>query len=323
MNRKEILDCLLSREGDYISGAELASLFSVSRSAVWKEIQALRREGYTIDSVTNRGYRLLSSGDLLSEAVIRKHLKTGQLELRIFDRIDSTNTALKKLAAEGAGAGLALIAGEQSAGRGRMGRSFFSPPGCGVYLSLLLRPRLPAREATKITACAAVAVAETLEELSGKQTRIKWVNDVFMDGKKTCGILTEAALDCESSQLDYAVVGIGVNVREPAGGFPPELRDIAGAAFGQRESPELRCRVAAGILDRLWTFCEALPEDRCFEAYRSRSLVLGREVELLSPGADPVPARILELLPDYSLLAELPDGSRRRVFSGEVRIRPV
>ena len=235
--------------------------------------------------------------------------------------IGSTNTALKELANRGEAAGLALVAGRQTAGRGRMGRSFFSPEDTGVYLSLLLRPRLPAAEATRITACAAVAVAETLEELSGRKAQIKWVNDVFMDGKKVCGILTEASLDCESGLVNYAVVGIGVNALTPPGGFPPELREIAGAVFPERTLPELRCRIAAGILNRLWRFCGGERLGDCFEAYRDRSLVLGRELELLSPGREPEPALALALERDYALRVRLADGSERRVQSGEVRVR--
>ena len=202
-----------------------------------------------------------------------------------------------------------------------MGRSFFSPEDSGVYLSLLLRPSLPASEATAITACAAVAVAETLEELSGRKAEIKWVNDLLMAGKKVCGILTEASLDCENGQLSYAVVGIGVNALEPAGGFPEELRDIAGAVFPERSLPELRCRLAAGILDRLWRYCGGAELQDCFEGYRDRSLVLGQEVELLSPGREPERALVLDLERDYSLRVRLANGEERKVLSGEVRVR--
>ena len=323
MTKDTVLQALWSHADRYLSGAELASLLSLSRTAVWKAVEQLRAEGYLIESATNKGYRLLSGSDVLSEAGIRKYLKSRELSLRCFDSIDSTNTALKALAAQGAPAGLALVAGRQSAGRGRMGRSFYSPGDTGVYLSLLLRPTLPAAEATRITACAAVAVAETIEALTGRRAQIKWVNDVLLDGKKVCGILTEASLDCESGLMNHVIVGIGVNALAPAGGFPEELRDIAGAVFPERTLPELRCQLAAGILDRLWAFCKALPErDRCFEAYRARSLVLGREVELLSPGREPEGARVLDL-ERTTPSGQLPDGTIRRCLSGEVRIRPL
>lgn len=322
MTKDRVLEALWADADSSISGEELAARLSLSRTAVWKAVEQLRREGYCIESAPRRGYRLLSKSDVLSEAGLRKVLKSPDLRLRCYDEISSTNTVLKELANRGEAAGLALVAGQQSAGRGRMGRSFFSPRDSGVYLSLLLRPQLPAAEATRITACAAVAVAETLEELSGRPAQIKWVNDVFMDGKKVCGILTEASLDCESGLVNYVIPGIGVNALVPDGGFPEELRDIAGAVFPERALPELRCRIAAGILDRLWTTCGGDRIADCFEAYRSRSLVLGREVDLLRSEQEPVPARVLDLERDYSLRVQLSDGREQRVRSGEVRVRP-
>lgn len=321
MTKDLVLETLWTHADESISGEELAARLDLSRTAVWKAVEQLRADGYLIESAPRRGYRLLSKSDVLSEEGIRKFLRSPDLRLRCFTEIGSTNTALKELANRGEGVGLALVAGRQTAGRGRMGRSFFSPEDSGVYLSLLLRPDMPADQATGITACAAVAAAETLEELSGRKVGIKWVNDLLVEGKKVCGILTEASLDCENGQLSYAVVGIGVNALEPAGGFPEELRDIAGAVFPERSLPELRCRLAAGILDRLWRYCGGETLQDCFEAYRSRSLVLGQEVELLSPGKEPERALVLDLERDYALRVRLSDGSERRVLSGEVRVR--
>ena len=322
MTKDLVLDYLWSHADESVSGEELAVRLELSRTAVWKAVEQLRQEGYCIESAPRRGYRLLSKSDVLSEAGIARSLDAPGLRLHYVPQIGSTNTALKELGNAGEPAGYALVAGQQSAGRGRMGRSFYSPEDTGVYLSLLLRPRLPASQATGITACAAVAVAETLEELSGRSAQIKWVNDLMMDGKKVCGILTEASLDCESGQLSYAVVGIGVNALEPEGGFPEELKDIAGAVFPERILPELRCRLAAGILERLWRYCGGETLQDCFDSYRDRSLVLGQEVELLSPGKEPERALVLDLERDYALRVKLSDGSERRVLSGEVRVRP-
>ena len=261
------------------------------------------------------------TGDVLSAEGIARFLRHRELRLRVYPTIGSTNTALKAMAAEGAEAGLALVAAQQTAGRGRMGRSFYSPPGSGLYLSLLLRPELPAAQAVRLTACAAVAAAEAIESLSGAETAIKWVNDIQIGGRKVCGILTEAGLDCESGRMHYVVVGVGVNLRAPEGGFPPELRGIAGAAFEGREIPALRCRLAAGILDRLLDYSARPDDPALFEAYRSRSLVLGKKIDILTPGAAPVPAKALALGEDYSLLVRLEDGTLRRLSSGEVSIR--
>ena len=321
MTKEDLLTLLWQNADAYISGEELARRLSVSRTAVWKAIGQLREAGYNIESVSNRGYRLLSESDVLSEEGIRRHLKHQELELQVYKTITSTNTVLKALAAEGAPAGLALIAGEQTAGRGRMGRSFYSPADSGLYLSLLLRPNVSAVEATRLTACAAVAVAETIEELSGRPAQIKWVNDIFVDGRKVCGILTEASVDCENGMMHYVIIGLGVNTRVPAGDFPEELKGIAGAAFDADSIPELRCRLAAGILDRLAEYTQNPGAPRVFEGYRSRSLVLGKQINILAPGRDPVPAEVLDLEEDYALLVRLPDGSTTRLNSGEVSIR--
>ena len=321
MTRDEVLDFLWKNADDYVSGEELARRLSLSRTAVWKAIGQLRDEGYEIESQPKRGYRLRSVSDVLSAEGIRRHLRHGELQLQVYKTISSTNTVLKGLAAEGAGEGLALIAEEQTAGRGRMGRSFYSPPESGLYLSLLLRPEMQAVDAVHLTACAAVAVAEAIEALSGREAQIKWVNDIFVGGRKVCGILTEASVDCESGMMHYVIIGIGVNTHVPDGNFPEELRGIAGAAFGSEPVPELRCRLAAEILDRLSDYAADPASPAVFEGYRRRSLVLGKEINILSPGRDPEPAVAVDLGEDYSLLVRLPDGSTRRLNSGEVSVK--
>jgi len=321
MTKDTVLALLRQHVGSFLSGAALAKELSLSRTAVWKAIEQLRREGYAIESVTNRGYRLDEKSDVLSELGLRNYLKNPALTPKVYASITSTNTVLKGMAAEGAPGGLCLIAGEQTAGRGRMGRSFYSPADSGLYMSLLLRPQLPAAEAVRITAAAAVAVCEAIEELSGLPTQIKWVNDVLVHGKKVCGILTEASLDCESGQLHYAVVGIGINTAVPVGDFPPELRQIAGAVFGEEKPPELRCRLAALVLDKLMDCKDRLDDPALFAAYRRRSLVLGKEINILAPGKEPEPAEVVDLAPDYGLLVRLPDGTLRKLNSGEVSVR--
>jgi len=321
MMKDTILALLWENPGRDFSGAELARRLNVSRSAVWKAVEQLRAEGYAIASAPRRGYRMAAGGDVLSAAGIARYLRHKELEVRFYPTISSTNTVLKALAAEGAPAGLALVAAEQSAGRGRMGRRFYSPAASGVYLSLLLRPELPAEKAVKLTACAAVAAAETIEALSGGEAQIKWVNDIFVGGKKVCGILTEASLDCESGRMHHVVVGIGVNTRVPEGDFPEELRGIAGAAFGEREIPDLRCRLAAGILDRLADYAEDPDDPAILAAYRRRSLVPGKRIDILTPGAEPVAAEAVAVEEDYSLLVRLADGSLRRLSSGEVSVK--
>ena len=321
MTKEAILELLWQNADSYISGAELARRLGVSRTAVWKAIEQLREEGYAIDSVTNKGHRLSSGSDVLSEEGIRKYLERKDLDLRVYRSITSTNTVLKTMAEEGAKEGLCLVAGEQTAGKGRRGRSFYSPANSGIYLSILLRPALQAVDATSITACAAVAVAEAIESLAAVNAEIKWVNDIYVDGRKVCGILTEASLDCESGQVNYLIVGIGINTRVPADDFPEELKNIAGSAFGDRPIPQLRCRLAAGVLDRLTGYYANLMDKVWFDEYRRRSMVLGKEINILAAGREPEPATALDLAPDFALIVRTGSGELRRLNSGEVSIR--
>ena len=259
--------------------------------------------------------------DVIREETIRRYLRNDRLKLQIYGSITSTNTVLKAMAADGAEEGLCLIAAQQTSGRGRLGRSFYSPPDSGLYMSLLLRPGLQAAAATAVTACAAVAVAEAIEDLAPVQAEIKWVNDVYVEGRKVCGILTEASVDGESGQLRYLVVGIGINTRIPEGGFPGDLCGIAGSAFGERAIPELRSRLAAEVLNRLTEYNSNLQEKEWFEEYRRRSMVLGKKIFILAPGKEPDSAEAIDLDRDFALIVKTGNGEQRRLNSGEVSIR--
>ena len=321
MTKENVLQVLRDHPDVFVSGASVAEQLHISRTAVWKAIRQLKADGYEIEAVTNQGYRLLSGSDVLSAEGICRHLKHPDIRLQVFPVLSSTNTVLKSMAAEDAPAGTAILAVEQTGGRGRLGRSFFSPPAGGLYLSLLLRPDLSPADAPRLTSCAAVAVAEAVEELSGRETGIKWVNDVYMGRKKICGILTEAGMDLETGRVSYVVVGIGINLHTPENGFPEEIRNIAGAAFDGLSVPDLRNRLAALVLDRLWDYAEDPLSDVLFEAYKNRSFVPGKKITVLSPGKEPVPAEALCLNRDYSLQVRFPDGSEKKLSSGEVSIR--
>jgi len=250
MVKQEVLAALDAVRGRYISGQELAVQLGVSRTAVWKAVAALRRDGIPIEAVTNRGYTLAQSVDVLNAAAVAVQLDEATvkaLQIEVVDRLPGTNAALRSRADAGAREGLVLIAQAQSAGRGRGGHSFYSPPG-GLYMSILLRPEIGARQAVGLTAMAAVAAARAAERLCGVPITIKWVNDLWKNGKKVCGILTEAALDLESGMLDYAVLGLGFNVAAPADGWPEDLRDVAGALYDGSPAPG---RAGGGVPERL------------------------------------------------------------------------
>ena len=185
MTKDLVLQRLRRGGGEYVSGGTLSAELSLSRTAVWKAVEQLRADGFVIESAPNKGYRLLSAGDALTESGVRLYLRHKELDVKVYKSISSTNTVLKQLAESGASEGTVLLAEEQTAGRGRMSRSFFSPPRSGLYMSVLLRPHLSAQISTRVTACAAVAVAEAIEELTGAEAEIKWVNDVLVDGKRS------------------------------------------------------------------------------------------------------------------------------------------
>ena len=304
--KDRVLAALEASRGTYLSGQALAQQLQVSRNAVWKAISQLRESGYPIQAVSHRGYCLDVDSPLLSPQSIARHLTVPGLQV--------------ELAQEGAQEGLVLAAVEQTAGKGRQGHSFFSPPDTGLYLSLLLRPKLSAQDALLLTTCAAAAVALAIEACAGVEAQIKWVNDVFCRGKKVCGILTEAALDLESGGLQYAIVGMGVNLFPPAGGFPADLPQ-AGAVYSARpQGLESRSQLAGEILNQFFAFYPHLEEKPFFQAYRDRSLVLGREVTVLERGQTRT-ALALDLNPDFSLQVREADGRERALASGEVRVK--
>ena len=282
--KDRVLEALEANRGEYFSGEALAGKLQVSRSAVWKAISQLRESGYPIDAVSNRGYCLRAESAILSPQSIAQYLTVPGLAVEVQPVVTSTNTLLRQQAEAGAPEGTVLAATEQTAGRGRRDHSFFSPPDSGLYISFLLRPELAAQEALALTTCAAASVALAIEDCAGVDAQIKWVNDVFCRGKKVCGILTEAALDLETGGLQYAIVGIGVNLFPPEGGFPPELNE-AGAVFDSKpQGLESRSQLAGSILNHFFSFYPNLTEKPFFEDYRRRSLVLGQPITILERG---------------------------------------
>lgn len=240
------------------------------------------------------------------------------VDIEIRDSVSSTNTVLKELAEQGKPEGTVLIAKEQSAGKGRLGRSFFSPKGTGLYMSLLLRPKFSAEESLSITTAAAVAVAGAVEEATGRPAKIKWVNDVYLDGYKICGILTEASADFETGGLHYAVLGIGVNLQAPEGGFSAEIKDVAGALF-EEAPPEAQSALAAGILNRFFAFYSSLTEHSFLPEYRARSLLTGAQIRFLH-GNETFSGKVIGIDDDVRLVVELTDGTKRAFSAGEVEI---
>ena len=316
--KDQILSLLLSCRGSYLSGEELAQSLGVSRAAVWKGVKALREAGFPIDAQSNRGYRLETGLDILSASGIQGLLNPElPLKIQLLPTVTSTNALLRERAEGGAPEGTVLVSGCQSKGRGRLGRSFFSPADTGVYLSILLRPKESPGKTMALTTLAALAACQAVTELAGRQAKIKWVNDVFLGGKKVAGILTEAALSMEDGTVDYIVLGVGFNLYAPKEGFPPELAGIAGAIL---EAPQDNGKNAltAAFLNRFWALYRN-PEG--YEAeYKRHCMVLGRDVLVISSQGER-PARAVDLDEQCGLIVEYSDGTRQTLKAGEVRIR--
>lgn len=320
-SKDRVLSVLEQNRGFYISGEALAKELSVSRNAIWKAVRQLQESGHTISAVPNRGYLLSQENNVLSPQSISQHLMAAPLNLEVYPALSSTNTLLKQRAEDGAPEGTVILAETQTSGKGRLGRSFHSPPGGGVYMSLLLRPPFSAQESLCITTCAAVAVCKAIEKHTHVESQIKWVNDVFCHGEKVCGISTEASLDLEGGGLHYAILGIGLNVFPGKEPFPEELRDVAGTVLdGPIPGLDLRSILAAEILNLFLAEYPRLTEKSYFDAYRERSLALGKPIYILRNGTRQE-ALALELEPDFRLRVRLPDGSIESLSSGEVSVR--
>ena len=321
--KEKVLQLFDSRKGTYYSGEELASLLGVSRAAIWKAVKALRNDGYCINAVTNKGYCLSTRTDILSAQGIRKYLRPEfqDLDIQIRPSVDSTNTLVRQCAEQGFPAGLTVLANQQTGGKGRGGRVFFSPAGTGLYLSMLLRPAYrDARQALRITTMAAVAMCQAIEAVSGETPRIKWVNDIFIRGKKICGILTEGSFNLETGLLCYAVLGVGLNVYPPEEGFPPELESIAGALF-RRTEEDMKNRLAGEFLNRFLTYENSPHPEQYIELYRSYSLVIGRDVTVMRGGYSRT-AHVLGIDDECRLQVRYEDGKTDSLSYGEIRIRP-
>lgn len=320
--KEKLLALLEDSKGTFFSGEEIARTLQVSRAAVWKAVSALREDGYIIDAATNKGYRLSPDSDILSPQGIRRFLKPEyrDLDLTVLPTAPSTNALVREKANQGCPEGCIIIACEQTAGRGRYGRQFFSPVDSGVYLSLLLRPTAYSpQQATCLTAAAAAAMCQAIEEVTGQQPGIKWVNDIFLHGKKVCGILTEAAVGLETGTLNYMVLGAGVNLYPPAEGFPEEIQPIAGSVL-ERSCPEAKNRLVGEFLNRFWDFYTH-PECRTYlEDYRSRSLAIGQNVTVLSAGRA-VSAYAYGIDDDFRLLVRYDSGKTEALSYGEIRIQ--
>ena len=324
MSREKVLSLLLEQGDQYVSGEAMSRALGISRAAVWKAIEALRQEGYAIQSAPNRGYRLESAPDRVREGELSGPLAGCRVgsHLLCLETVDSTNTEAKRQAMAGAPDGLVILSEEQTGGRGRRGRSFQSPKGKGLYLTALLRPQVEPQEVSDITAWVAVAVCDGVEAACGVRPRIKWTNDLVLEGKKLCGILTELGLESESNALDYLICGIGVNVNQGPEDFEEEVRPIASSLAQILGRPVRRSQLAAEIIRALDRMYARFPQDKqaYLEQYRADCLTPGNQVQLITPSSRQE-AFAVGIDDQFRLVVEYPDGRRAALSSGEVSVR--
>lgn len=313
MALKDKIKSKLEGTEGYISGEDIAREFGVSRAAVWKAVKQLKDEGFGIDSVSNKGYRLVSPADTLSESEIKTDLDGRAKELRVvlLESVDSTNNEAKRLIANGEERDTLIVANEQTGGRGRLGRSFYSPKNSGIYMTLLLHTDLKLSDAVSVTTAASVAVVRAIESVSDIKPVIKWVNDVYVGEKKVCGILTEAVSDFETGTARCVIIGIGINIT--TSDFPDE---VGGRAASIGASEPIRNKLIAHVANELLS----IDRSSYIEFYRSHSMILGRGIDFYENN-EKRSGTAVDIDELGGLVVKLPDGSLKTLSSGEVTIR--
>ena len=309
MLKEDILKTLSGARERYLSGQELAKTFGVSRNAVWKAVKALQADGIEIEAVTNKGYRLAPGALTRFDIVLSEGVK-----LYFYDSIDSTNTQAKRLLAEGLSGKALITANEQTAGRGRQGRSFYSPKNTGIYYSYVFHPQKTLADAVFITTAAAVSVIRAIERLSAVKPTIKWVNDVYVEGKKVCGILTEAVSDFESGALESVIVGIGINVSTAS--FPEELRDTAASLD---DASITRAELLNTAVEELVRVAEDLENPAIMKDYKRHSAVIGKEITFIKNGTT-TKAVAVDIDEKGGLVVKTEQGTLT-LSSGEITVR--
>jgi BirA family biotin operon repressor/biotin-[acetyl-CoA-carboxylase] ligase len=319
--KAELLKMLREADG-YLSGQQLCEHFGVSRTAVWKVMNQLKEEGYVIEAVKNKGYRIESEPDVVTSEAICSRLRTSFMGQNciFLESVGSTNNYAKKIAEEGAASGTLVIAEEQTGGKGRRGRTWTAAPGSNVMMTLLLRPEIQPEHASMLTLLMALAVAGGIRKMTGLDARIKWPNDVVVNGKKICGILTE--MNTEVDYINYVVIGTGINVNQEA--FPEEIAHMAGSLYGELGQKVSRSALIQAILEELETLYEIFlkTEDlsELCEKYNEICANVGHEIRVLEPGNE-YTGMTEGINSKGELVVQKGNGECVCVYSGEVSVR--
>lgn len=316
--KDKVLARLNNSSGELVSGGELARELGVTRNSIWKAINQLKKEGYDVTSHSNQGYLLNGMVDIINEEKILPKLPNGA-QIIILDSATSSNDVLKELAQKGEAHGSLVVVKSQTNGRGRMGRSFISKSEDGLYFSFLLRPSMLATEALNITVICAVALAQAIEQTSGANAQIKWVNDIYINEKKCAGILTEAQLNFECGTLDYCIVGIGVNVLTPKEGFDKEISEIATAIFENSAPCGYKTKLLAKFFSCFYKYYNSIESKEFMLEYKNRSNLIGKDVDVYV-GDKITHGTVCDIDENARLVVKAEDGLHA-FSSGEARVR--
>lgn len=321
--KEKILRLLKDNKNQFVSGQEISELLEVSRTAIWKYINTLKEEGYEIESVSRKGHMLISTPDILNYEEVSEYLTTKYIgrEVYYFDSIDSTNIKAKELAYNDGIDGAVVIAEEQNQGRGRLGRNWSSPKRKGIWMSIILKPQIEPQDAVKITQVTAAAVWKAIAQM-GIKTQIKWPNDIVLNGKKVCGILTE--MSGELNRLNYLVVGIGINTNTNIDEFPEEIRNMATSIKAETGEEIKRKELVALILNNFETLYDQLINDssirEAINICKENSALIGNDVKLIIK-RDEKEVKAIDINEDGELIVQDKEGNISKVISGEVSVR--
>ena len=321
--KEEILRLLRSADG-YISGQELCNRFGVSRTAVWKAINQLKEAGYEIEAQQNKGYRLMAAPDLMTEAEIKSLMHTEWVakEVLYFDTIDSTNTKAQELAEKGYPSGTLVVADKQESGKGRRGRSWVSPSGTGIFMTLMIKPDINPNNASMLTLVAALAVAKAITSVTGEEAMIKWPNDIVVNSKKVCGILTE--MNAQFDYINHIVVGIGINVHNES--FPEEISQMASSIMIEAGGKRFhRAQIIAETMSYFEQYYDTFLKTQVLSAlvreYDELLVNRNKSVRVLDP-KEPFDGKAMGITPKGELIVDTWE-SRKLVSSGEVSVRGI
>lgn len=321
--KEEILRLLRSADG-YISGQELCNRFGVSRTAVWKAINQLKEAGYEIEAQQNKGYRLMAAPDLMTEAEIKSLMHTEWVakEVLYFDTIDSTNTKAQELAEKGYPSGTLVVADKQESGKGRRGRSWVSPSSTGIFMTLMIKPDINPNNASMLTLVAALAVAKAITSVTGEEALIKWPNDIVINGKKVCGILTE--MNAQFDYINHIVVGIGINVHNES--FPEEISQMASSLMIEAGGKRFhRAQIIAETMSYFEQYYDTFLKTQDLSAlvreYDELLVNRNKSVRVLDP-KEPFDGKAMGITPKGELIVDTWE-SRKLVSSGEVSVRGI